>query len=151
MKYSLNNYDQNFNTQMRFWIHVLRISLDSNIRSVGFRRFYFAKTNQSPWLFFRRFYRFSSVFKRKNRRFLPSKNLTKIAVPVRVRTVDPYVAIQLFHCTNSHWVVPTPLVGGGTIYSNGFFCSVNFGRSIYSSQRNVSGIIKKLIQRRIQN
>ena len=24
-------------------------------------------------------------------------------------------------------VVPTPLVGEGTIYSNGFFCSVNFG------------------------
>ena len=32
--------------------------------------------------------------------------------------------------------VPTPLVVGGTIYSNGFFCSDN--------QRNVSGIIKKL-------
>ena len=43
------------------------------------------------------------------------------------------------------------LWGGGTIYSNGFFCSVNFGRSIYSSQRNKSGIIKKLVQRRIQN
>ena len=23
--------------------------------------------------------------------------------------------------------------GGGTIYANGFYCSVNFGRSIYSS------------------
>ena len=33
----------------------------------------------------------------------------------------------------------------------GFFCSDNFGRSIYSSQRNVSGIIKKLVQRRIRN
>ena len=32
-----------------------------------------------------------------------------------------------------------------------FFCSVNFGRSIYSLQRKVSGIIKKLFQRRIQN
>ena len=32
-------------------------------------------------------------------------------------------------------IVPTPLEGGGggTIYSNGFFCSDNFGRSIYSS------------------
>ena len=49
-------------------------------------------------------------------------------------------------------IFPAPLVGGGTIYSNVFFfCSVNFGRSIYSSQRNVSGIIKKLVQRRIQN
>ena len=48
-------------------------------------------------------------------------------------------------------IVPTPLVGGGTIYSNGFFYSVNFGRSIYSSQRNVSGIIEKLVQRKIQN
>ena len=33
----------------------------------------------------------------------------------------------------------------------GVFCSVNFGRSIYSSQRNVSGFIEKLVQRRIQN
>ena len=41
--------------------------------------------------------------------------------------------------------------GGGTIYSNRFFCSDNFGRSIYSSWRNVSGIIKKTDQRRIQN
>ena len=31
---------------------------------------------------------------------------------------------------------------GGTIYSTGFFCSVNFDRSIYSSYRVVSGIIK---------
>ena len=30
-------------------------------------------------------------------------------------------------------VVPNPLVVGGTIYSNGFFCSDNFGQSIYSS------------------
>ena len=38
-------------------------------------------------------------------------------------------------------------------YSTGyvFFCSVNFGRSIFSSQRNVSGIIKKMVQRRIKN
>ena len=49
-------------------------------------------------------------------------------------------------------IVPTPLVGGGELYTKlVFFCSVNFGRSIYSSQRNVSGIIKKLVQRRIQN
>ena len=48
--------------------------------------------------------------------------------------------------------VPTPLVGGEELYTQmGFFCSVNFGRSIYSSQRNVSGINKKLVQRRIQN
>ena len=42
------------------------------------------------------------------------------------------------------FIVPTPLEGGGTIYSNGFFCSDNFGRSIYSSYRIGSGIIKKL-------
>ena len=42
------------------------------------------------------------------------------------------------------WIfVPIPLEGGGTIYSNGFFCSDNFDRSIYSSYRLVSGIIKK--------
>ena len=45
-------------------------------------------------------------------------------------------------------IVPTPLVGGGgrrnyILKWVVFFCSVNFGRSIYSSQRNVSGIIKK--------
>ena len=46
-----------------------------------------------------------------------------------------------------------PTCGGGEeLYTQmGFFCSVNFGRSIYSSQRNVSGIIKKLVQRRIHN
>ena len=58
-----------------------------------------------------------------------------------------------FHHWNVYFIVPTPLVGGGEeLYTQmGFFCSVNFGRSIYSSQRNVSGIIKKLVQRRIQN
>ena len=37
-------------------------------------------------------------------------------------------------------------MGGVTKYSNGFFLSVNFGRSIYSSWRNASGIIKKPVQ-----
>ena len=40
---------------------------------------------------------------------------------------------------------------GGTIHSTGFFCSVNFGRSIYSSHRIVIGIVKKHIQRRKRN
>ena len=47
--------------------------------------------------------------------------------------------------------VPTPLEGGGTLYSNGFFCSVNFRRSIYSSYRVETDIIRKLVQRRIWN
>ena len=49
--------------------------------------------------------------------------------------------------------IPTPLVGGGEeLYTQmGFFCSVNFGRSIYSWRRNLSGIIKKMVKRRIQN
>ena len=34
---------------------------------------------------------------------------------------------SLFYCSD-----PT-CGGGGNIYSNGFFCSVNFGRPIYSS------------------
>ena len=34
---------------------------------------------------------------------------------------------------NFYLFVLTPLEGGGTIYSNGLFCSDNFGRSIYSS------------------
>ena len=36
-----------------------------------------------------------------------------------------------------------PLLREGTICSNGFFCSDNFDRSIYSSYRVVNGIIKK--------
>ena len=44
-----------------------------------------------------------------------------------------------------------PLEGGGTIYSNGFFCSVNFCRSICSSLWVETGIIRKLVQRRIWN
>ena len=40
-----------------------------------------------------------------------------------------------------HFIVPTPLEGGGTIYSNGFF-SDNFRRSIYFSQRVESAIIR---------
>ena len=48
-------------------------------------------------------------------------------------------------------IVPTPLEGEGLYTQMGFFCSDNFGRLIYSSLRNVSGIIKKLVQRRIRN
>ena len=43
--------------------------------------------------------------------------------------------------------VPTAL--GRREKPNGFFCLVNFDRSIFSSKRVVSGIIKKPIQRRI--
>ena len=40
-----------------------------------------------------------------------------------------------------------PHLWGEELYTQmGFFCSVNFGRSIYSSYRNVSGIIKRLLQ-----
>ena len=48
-------------------------------------------------------------------------------------------------------VFPTPPEGRGTIYSNGFFCSDNFDRSIYSSYKAVSGINIKPLQSRIQN
>ena len=52
----------------------------------------------------------------------------------------------------AHLTLFRPHLWGEELYAQmGFFCSVNFGRSIYSSQGNVSGIIKKLIQRRIQN
>ena len=46
--------------------------------------------------------------------------------------------------------IPNPLMGGVTVYSSSFFCSENFGRWM-SSQRNVSVIIEKLVQHRIQN
>ena len=42
-------------------------------------------------------------------------------------------AISINECILESFIVPTPLVGEGPIYSNGFFCSVNFDRSIYSS------------------
>ena len=38
-----------------------------------------------------------------------------------------------YFCQKIGIIFPTPHEGGGTIYSNGFFCSDNFGRSIYSS------------------
>ena len=45
-----------------------------------------------------------------------------------------------------------PQLWGEQLYTQmDFFCSVNFGRSIFSSQRNVSGTIKKLVQLRFQN
>ena len=46
--------------------------------------------------------------------------------------------------------VPTPLVGE-ELYTQLGFCSDSFRWSIYSSYRNVSGIIKKLVQRKIHN
>ena len=73
------------------------------------------------------------------------QGLANVFVIQVTRVIQVYVKYKV-----QQLVVPTPLVGGGTICSNGFFCSDNFGRSKYSSQRNVSGIIKKLIQRRIQ-
>ena len=50
-------------------------------------------------------------------------------------------------------IVPTPtLVGREELYTQlGFFCSFNFGRSIYSSKRIVNCMIKNPVQRRIRN
>ena len=48
------------------------------------------------------------------------------------------------------FIVRTPHEGGGTIYSNGFFVqSILADR--YFNRREMSGIIKKLVQRRIKN
>ena len=45
-----------------------------------------------------------------------------------------------------------PLLRGEELYTQmGFFCSVNFGRSIYSSKRVETGIIRKLVQCRMRN
>ena len=48
-------------------------------------------------------------------------------------------------------VCSDPSCGGETIYSTGFFCLDNFGRSIDSSWRVMSDIIQKSIQRRVWN
>ena len=40
---------------------------------------------------------------------------------------------------------------GGTMYSNVFFCSVNFVRSLYSSLIDIGGIIRKHPHPRIWN
>ena len=53
------------------------------------------------------------------------------------------VIFDLLMLLHSRILVPTHLEGGGTIYSNGFFCSANFDRSIYSSYRVVSRVSKK--------
>ena len=54
----------------------------------------------------------------------------------------PVLLHCLDHCSN-------PLVGVGTICSDGLFCSVNFVQSIYSSYWVETGIIKKPVQRRV--
>ena len=61
------------------------------------------------------------------------------------RIIDIYPTI-IDYCSD-------PSSGGGEeLYTQmGFFCSVNFGRSIYSSYRVETGIIRKLVQRRIWN
>ena len=71
-------------------------------------------------------------------------------------TINPIVFFRILvhsRIVNLKSNCSDPTCGGGEeLYTQmGFFCSVNFGRLIYSSQRNVSGIIKKLVQRRIQN
>ena len=48
-------------------------------------------------------------------------------------------------------IVPTLLRGEELYTQMGFFCSVNFDRSIYSLYRVASGINKKPLQRRIWN
>ena len=47
-----------------------------------------------------------------------------------------YNGVRNVKCENREaciLVVPTPLVGEGITYSNGFFCPDNFGQLIYSS------------------
>ena len=48
-------------------------------------------------------------------------------------------------------IVPTHFCGEGTIYSHGFFYSVNFERRIYSSYKVVRGINRKPAQCSIYN
>ena len=62
------------------------------------------------------------------------------------RTAQQIIALGRYQ-----FIVPTPLlVGGGTIYSTGFFWSDNLADR-YNHRRVVSGIIRKPVQRRIWN
>ena len=45
----------------------------------------------------------------------------------------------------------TPFAGGGTIYTIGGFCAVNFCRSMFSSLRVVSLAMRKLVKCKISN
>ena len=74
---------------------------------------------------------------------------TSAVISLCIRNISVHFSFVIGMSCMQPIIVPTPLVGGGIIYLNGFFCSDNFGRSIYSSQRNVSDIVKKLVQLRI--
>ena len=69
---------------------VLRISLGSNIRIVSFRRSDFAKTDQSPYIFFVVLIGFCRYLNLRIVGFCRSKNLSKMTVPVRLRTFNPF-------------------------------------------------------------
>ena len=83
----------------------LTISLDSNVRIVGFRRFYFANTDQNTYVFFVVLIGFRWYLNVRIVGFCGSKNLTKMTVPVGVRTFDPKITIHLLlHCFTSHLI-----------------------------------------------
>ena len=52
-------------------------------------------------------------------------------------------------CSRHLLIVPTPHSGGRIYTLKQYFCSVNFGQSIYSPKRIVSGINEKLFERKI--
>ena len=54
-------------------------------------------------------------------------------VCISLRCLNLYVDPKREVLSSLKLLFLTPIEGRGTIYSDGFFCSDNFGRSIYSS------------------
>ena len=61
-----------------------------------------------------------------------NKGYEKKLIPFPYPTTT-LISLRDKNITYLNYFLFRPTCGGGTIYSNGFFCSVNFGRSIYSS------------------
>ena len=80
------------------------------------------------------------------------KNVYMVTFWKKISTIITVVNI-VFAMINTALLFRPLLRGGGRNYILKwvFFCSVNFGRSIYSPQRVQTGIIRKLAQRRIWN
>ena len=85
---------------------VLRNSSDLNIRNRRFSSLLLRQNRSKPLRFFVVLIGLRRYFNVRIVGFCHSKNLTKLTVPARIRTLDPYITIQLLlHCTTTHLVI----------------------------------------------